>query len=101
MSFELQPLFTTFKEENLNRRRISRQKTTELPGGLKDKGEEKAEETWGVGEVSQAELIFTPEEELQLPARAGPGAGRAGPSASPPLLLPPFSPFLLPFYTII
>lgn len=52
------------------------------------------------GEVrgSQAELTFSPEEELQLLARAGPRASRAGPTASPPPFLPPlsfpFPPFL-------
>lgn len=56
------------------------------------------------GEVrgSQAELTFSPEEELQLLARAGPRAGRAGPTASPPPFLPPlnfpFPPFSFFFF---
>ncbi|KAF3832902.1 hypothetical protein F7725_026567 [Dissostichus mawsoni] len=36
-------------------------------------------------------------EELQLPARAGPRAGRAGPTASPPPFLPPLTPLSPPF----
>lgn len=43
--------------------------------------------------AGQAELIFPPEEELQLLARAGPRASRAGPTASPPLSLHPQLPF--------
>lgn len=49
----------------------------------------------GEARESQAELTFTPEEELQLPAWAGPRAGRAGPSASPPPFLPPLLLLLL------
>lgn len=56
-----------------------------------DKGEGRGEDTWGDVRGSQAELTFPPEEELQLPARAGPRAGRAGPTASPPPFLPPLS----------
>lgn len=52
------------------------------------------------GEVrgSQAELTFSPEEELQLLARAGPRASRAGPAASPPPFLPPLRFPFLPFF---
>jgi len=51
----------------------------------------------GEARGSQAELTFPPEEELQLPARAGPRAGRAGPTASPPPFLPPLTPLSPPF----
>lgn len=56
----------------------------------------------GVVRGSQAELTFSPGEELQLLARAGPTASRAGPAASPPPFLPPlsfpFTPFFIYFF---
>lgn len=67
--------------------RVPEERETELRKG--------GDGTWGRWTVARLSWLPPPEEELQLSARAGPRAGRAGPTASPPLFFSPQSLLLL------